>query len=143
MIVLDTNVISELMKPAPDPAIRDWLSHLGDTPLATTAITIAEISYGLRRLADGRRNAALAARFEDYIGADSALAVAPLDDIAAREAGRFRALRAAAGLGAQPSDMMIAGIVAVMGASLATRNVKDFAGLPIPIIDPWRGAGER
>lgn len=61
----------------------------------------------------------------------------PLDDIAAREAGRFRALRGAMGLGAQPSDMMIAGIVAAMVASLATRNVKEFEGLPIQIIDPW------
>ena len=141
MIVLDTNVISELMKPHPGPAIRDWLSHLGDTTLATTVISVAEITYGLHRLADGRRRAALEARFEDYVGAGSALAVLPLDDIAAREAGRFRALRQAAGLGAQPSDMMIAGIVAVMGSSLATRNVRDFEGLPFEVIDPWRQTG--
>jgi predicted nucleic acid-binding protein len=141
MILLDTNVISELMKPEPDPAVRDWLSHLGETPLATTVITIAEISYGLHRLADGRRRAALETRFEDYVGANSPLAVLPLEDIAAREAGRFRALRVSMGLGAQPSDMMIAGIVAAMGASLATRNVKDFDGLPIQLIDPWIATG--
>ncbi len=141
MIVLDTNVLSELMKPQPAPAIRDWLRHLGDATLATTAITVAEIAYGLHRRADGRRRAALEARFEEYVGQGSALAVLPLDDIAAREAGRFRALRQAAGLGSQPSDMMIAGIVAAMGAGLATRNVRDFAGLPVEVVDPWSAGG--
>ncbi|MDP1750847.1 MAG: type II toxin-antitoxin system VapC family toxin, partial [Reyranella sp.] len=100
-----------------------------------------EIAYGLHRIADGRRRAALEARFEEYVGQGSALTVLPLDDVAAREAGRFRALRQAAGLGSQPSDMMIAGIVAAMGASLATRNVRDFTGLPVEVVDPWRPGG--
>lgn len=138
MIILDTNIVSELMKPSPAPVVRDWLSHLGNMPLATSAITIAEIVYGLARLPDGQRKAALASRFEDYVGARSALVVLPFDDLAAREAGRLRAQREAAGFGAQPSDMMIAGIAAAMGAALATRNVKDFDGLPIQIIDPWK-----
>lgn len=66
------------------------------------------------------------------------LTVLPLDDLSAREAGRFRAMRAAAGLSCPPSDMMIAGITAVAGAALATRNTRDFEGLPIRVIDPWR-----
>lgn len=136
MIVLDTNVISELMKPAPDPAVRDWLMALVDTPLATTAVTVAEIEYGLRRLPDGRRRTELYARVETLI---DALVVLPLDELSGRESGLLRALREAAGWSTAPSDMMIAGVTAVAGAALATRNVRDFRGLPIEVINPWRG----
>lgn len=135
MIVLDTNVVSELMKPTPQGAVRDWLTGLGDEPLTTTAITLSEIEFGLQRLPDGRRRQALHASFEALIGA---LAVLPLDDVAARQAGRLRASRHAAGLSSQASDMMIAGIVFVADAALATRNTKDFEGLGIALLDPWR-----
>ena len=135
MIVLDTNVVSELMKPAPDTAVRDWLKQLGDRPLSTTAVTISEIEFGLRRLPDGRRRQALSANFETFL---DALTVLVLDEPAAREAGRLRALREAAGLPLQPSDMLIAGIASAAGAALATRNVRDFEGLRLEVIDPWR-----
>jgi len=137
VIILDTNVVSELMKPHPDPAVQDWLAGLGETPLATTAITVAEIAFGLQRLADGRRRAALEARFESLVGAESSFAVLAFDDLAARTSGRLRAMRQAAGRGASASDMMIAGIAAAQGATVATRNVRDFDGLPIQVIDPW------
>ncbi|MBX3481670.1 MAG: PIN domain-containing protein [Caulobacter sp.] len=136
MIVLDTNVVSELMKPRPDERVRDWLTQLGDEPLATTAVSIAEIEFGLRRLPPGRRRDDLQSRFETFA---AALAVLPLDDLAAREAGRFRAMRAAAGQSCPPSDMMIAGIAAVAAAALATRNIRDFEGLAVRIVDPWLG----
>jgi predicted nucleic acid-binding protein len=135
VIVLDTNVVSELMKPAPDPAVGDWLNGLGATPLTTTAVSVSEIEFGLRRLPDGRRRDDLFSRFETLLGA---LAVLPLDDVAAREAGRLRALRERAGLGSHPSDMMIAGIASTAGAALATRNIRDFDGLPVDLVDPWR-----
>lgn len=135
MIVLDTNVVSELMKAAPDAAVRDWLSRLGDRLLATTAVTISEIEFGLRRLPAGGRRQALSVNFETLVGA---LAVFPLDEPAARETGRFRALRQAAGQASQPSDMMIAGIASTAAAALATRNMRDFEGLPLELIDPWR-----
>lgn len=135
MIVLDTNVISELMKPQPDAHVRDWLGRLGEIPLTTTAVTVAEIEFGLQRLAAGRRKDDLYARFETFVGA---LTVLPLGDQSAREAGRLRAVREAAGLSAHPSDMMIAGIAVAAGAALATRNTKDFEGLSLQLIDPWR-----
>ncbi len=138
MILLDTNVVSDLMRPQPDAAVRRWLAGLGDTPLATTAITIAEIVYGLRRLPPGRRRQALEASFEALAGPGSPLPVLTFDDIAAREAGRLRALREAAGFEGAASDMMIAGLCTVVGASLATRNVRDFTHLPVTVIDPWR-----
>jgi predicted nucleic acid-binding protein len=134
VIVLDTNVVSELMKPTPDASVRAWLAGLGQTPLTTTAVTVAEIQFGLERLPDGRRKSELKSRFEAFA---VELGVLPLDEAAAREAGWMRAAREAAGLAAQPSDMMIAGIAAVAEAALATRNIRDFAGLPIELLDPW------
>jgi toxin FitB len=137
VIVLDTNVVSELMKPVPDAPVRDWLSGLGDVPLTTTAVTVAEIEYGLQRMPAGRRRTDLATSFEVLI---RALGVLPLDDVAARFAGQLRAHREAAGLPGQGMDMLIAGIAATAGASLATRNVGDFAGLPLEVVNPWGGA---
>jgi predicted nucleic acid-binding protein len=135
MIVLDTNVVSELMKPVLDPVVRDWLSRSSDLPLITTAVTVVEIECGLQRLPAGRRKSGLLARFEDLAGL---LTVLPLDQQAARAAGRLKATREAAGLGSHSSDMMIAGIVSNAGAVLATRNVRDFAHTSIQVIDPWR-----
>ena len=136
MIVLDTNVVSELMKPVPDPRVRDWLAGLADIALVTTAVTVAEIEYGLQRLPQGRRRDDLATAFDVLIGA---LSVLPLDDVAARYAGQMRARCEAAGLPGQAMDMLIAGIAAAAGASLATRNVADFAALPLEVVDPWGG----
>jgi predicted nucleic acid-binding protein len=101
------------------------------------AVSVSEIVFGLERLPPGRRRSDLRARFDVFA---EALTVLPMDEVAAREAGRFRALRERAGLAAQPSDMMIAGIVSVAGADLATRNVRDFEALPIAVLDPWAGA---
>ena len=135
MIVLDTNVVSELMKPAPDVSVRHWLATLGETPLTTTAVTVAELQFGLGRLPDGRRKTDLRARFDGF---SASLGVLPLDEQAAREAGRLRAMRETVGMPSRPSDMMIAGIVATAGWALATRNTRDFEALPIEILDLWR-----
>jgi predicted nucleic acid-binding protein len=138
MIVLDTNVVSELMRPRPDPAVARWLSALGGEPLTTTAITVAEIIYGLQLLPAGKRRKDLEDGFAGLVGdLTGVLSVLPLDETAAREAGRFRAARQAKGLASQPSDMMIAGIAAGAGAGLATRNIRDFSDLPLTVIDPW------
>jgi predicted nucleic acid-binding protein len=136
MIVLDTNVLSELMKTSPDPRVAAWLQALDATSLAVSTVTIAEIAYGLARLPAGRRRDDLVSGFEGLL---EALSIVALDDAAAREAGRLRALREAAGLASSPSDMMIAGCVSAAGASLATRNLRDFAGLDLEVLDPWAG----
>ncbi|MDZ4760904.1 MAG: type II toxin-antitoxin system VapC family toxin [Alphaproteobacteria bacterium] len=139
MIVLDTNVVSELMKPAPDAAVAAWLVARPDISLVTTAITVSEIMFGLHRLPEGRRKASLVDRFETLV--DEGLLVLPLDDASAREAGRHRAMRQAQGLPSQALDMLIAGITLVAGAALATRNDKDFSDLPLNILNPWRSPG--
>ena len=137
MILLDTNVVSELMRPAPNPKVRAWLGGLGATPLSTTAVTLAEVVFGLARLPEGKRRSDLIERFNALISGPPALPVLGLDEQAGRLAGEFRALRESLGLGSSPSDMMIAAISAANGGSLATRNVADFAGLPISVINPW------
>jgi predicted nucleic acid-binding protein len=137
MILLDTNVVSELMRPTPDPKVRAWLGGLGATPLATSAVTIAEIVFGLARLPEGKRRSELMERFDALILGPPTLPVLDLGAQAGRLAGEFRALREGLGLGSSPSDMMIAGVAMANGASLATRNVDDFSGLPISVVNPW------
>ncbi|WP_126423927.1 PIN domain-containing protein [Asticcacaulis excentricus] len=134
MVILDTNVVSELMKAQPHPSVVDWLNRIGDIRIATTAITVAEITYGLERLPDGARKAELKRAFLTLL---EVLGAVPLDESAAYKAGQFRALRDATGRPSTASDMMIAGIAAVAGAQLATRNTKDFDRLPLTITDPW------
>ncbi|WP_298332519.1 PIN domain-containing protein [Asticcacaulis sp.] len=134
MVILDTNVVSELMKPQPHPSVGEWLSRIGETRLATTSVTVAEITYGLERLPDGARKAELKRAFLTLL---EVLGAVSLDESAAFKAGQFRAFRDATGRPSTASDMMIAGIAAAAGAQLATRNVKDFEGLPIIISDPW------
>ena len=137
MILLDTNVVSELMRPAPDTKVRTWLDGLGATPVSTNAVTVAEVVFGLSRLPDGKHRSDLIEGFDALILGPPALPVPGLDEQAGRLAGEFRALRESLGLGPSPSDMMIAAIAAANGASLATRNVDDFSGLPISVINPW------
>jgi len=140
MIVLDTNVLSELMKPGPDQAVKDWLAGTGNDLLVTTAITISEIEYGLGKLPEGRRRRDLEERFAALSSPRFDFSVLPLDDTAARIAGRLRCERESQGLAAQPADMMIAAIAKVAGAALATRNIKDFTGTGIELVDPWSPA---
>ncbi len=134
MILLDTNVVSELMKVLPDRQVGNWLKTIVNHPLATTAISIFEIEYGISRLPDGKRKQGLAARFARLAGT---MIIWPLDDAAAYKAGQFQADRITAGYTPKVADMMIAGIAASLGASLATRNVRDFETLPFALIDPW------
>lgn len=137
MIILDTNVVSELMKPTPDAGVRKWLRGLGEDALATTSICLSEIVYGLSRLPHGQRRASLFDKLEAFVGPQSGLPILVFDDVAARECGRLRAIRDEIGKSAAPSDMMIAGIASAMGASIATRNVRDFEGLGLNLINPW------
>ncbi|MDH3701861.1 MAG: type II toxin-antitoxin system VapC family toxin [Alphaproteobacteria bacterium] len=140
MIILDTNVLSELMRPAPAREVRDWLLGGDDDLLVTTAVTIFEIEFGLARLPAGRRRSDLEARFATFTGPQSPFSVLPFDDATARIGGRLRADNQSRGLPAGPVDMMIAAIAHAANAALATRNVKDFVGTGLTLIDPWTAA---
>jgi predicted nucleic acid-binding protein len=137
VIVLDTNVISEIFRARPDPGVMAWLQALeGD--VAITAVTMAELWAGIGRLPAGARKDALAARvsaaIEPYRGSGSVL---PFDDAAAVHYADVLASRDRAGSPISMADAQIAAICRAHGATCATRNVKDFADTGIPLVDPW------
>ncbi|ESQ90135.1 hypothetical protein ABAC460_10315 [Asticcacaulis sp. AC460] len=137
MIVLDTNVVSELMKAEPDVRVQTWLTAITSVPIATTVITVFEIEFGLGQLPEGKRRTDLHSRFERLL---DTMKVLSLDHPAALKAGQFRSERKSAGFNVSSADLMIAGIVAATGATLATRNIKDFESLPLHMVNPWASA---
>jgi predicted nucleic acid-binding protein len=140
MIILDTNIISEIIRPTPAQEVKHWLlERTEEEPLTTTVITIMEIEYGLARLPEGTRRRELEERFATLTGRQFEFAVLPLDEKAARLAGKLRARRESMGLHAQSADMMIAAIALIEGASLATLNIKDFTETGLVLINPWGG----
>ena len=136
MIILDTNVVSELMRPAPNDRVRQWISGRRADELSTTAITVAEIGHGIERLPDGRRKATLLSAAADLFAAFGDL-VQPFDARAAAWFGPVMVQRAGASLPIEGFDAQIASICRVHGAVLATRNVKDFVETGVDVIDPW------
>lgn len=141
MIILDTNVVSELMRPTGNPHVLRWIRKSGDGDLVTTTITVAEIQYGLARLPDGSRADALrtaAAELWTSFAAD----VLPFDIAAARDYGALMAARERAGRPISAFDAQIAAIAKVHNAKLATRNVADFRGMGIRLINPWNYTGD-
>jgi toxin FitB len=138
MVILDTNVVSELMKPAPEPAVIAWLRRHRTDRLATTAVTVAEIRYGLDRLSEGKRKADLSARFQAVLTRTLAQRVLPFDQRATEPCALLKGRRERAGRPIGPFDAMIAAIARAHGASIATRNVADFAACGVDVFDPWR-----
>jgi len=137
MIVVDTNVVSELMRPSPSAAVIAWVRSRTGTELYTTSITLAEILFGVARLPDGRHKELLRttasevfAAFEDQ--------VLPFDSRAATHYAEVVVGRDQLGLPIDGFDAQIASICRAHGAALATRNVKDFRHTDVRLIDPWR-----
>ena len=136
MIILDANVVSELMKPSPHPVVREWVLARNGRELYTTSITLGEILYGIARLPTSRRRehlrntaAELFATFSDRVVAFDAASAASYADIVR---GRDEK-----GMPIDGFDAQIAAICRTQGASLATRNVKDFRHTGVRVIDPW------
>lgn len=139
MIILDTSVASELMKPSPDPAVRDWIGARRGDELYTTSITLAEIRYGIERLPAGRRRDLSKATVDDVFAAfeDQVL---PFDAAAAAQYPMIVTRRDRAGLPIDGFAAQIASICHTHDAALATRNLKDFQDTGIDVIDPWQTA---
>jgi predicted nucleic acid-binding protein len=136
MIVVDTNVISELMRPNAEESVRSWTT--ANTPeLHTTAVTQAEILFGLTLLPVGRRSLGLLAAADTLFGDLFSGRILPFDVDAAKEYARIAANKRQAGLGFQSFDMQIAAIARAHGAALATRNIRDFTDCGVKLIDPW------
>ena len=138
MIVLDTNVVSELMRPAPDAGVRTWLAAQDPLLLAITTITIAEIQRGIVRLPNGARRRSLEQRFGAFVEEAFSGRVLPFDRDAAFACGAVSAARERKGLHADIVDMMIAAIARCAGASLATRNTSDFEECGVALANPWQ-----
>jgi toxin FitB len=136
MIVVDTNVVSELMRPSPSPVVVGWVRH-NESELYTTSVTLAEIRYGIERLADGRRKELLRSIAEEVF-ADFEERVLPFDAKAAVLYATIVSDRDRAGLPIDGFDAQIASICRAHRAALATRNSKDFQDTGIDVIDPWQ-----
>ncbi|HET6467166.1 MAG TPA: type II toxin-antitoxin system VapC family toxin [Geminicoccaceae bacterium] len=138
MLIVDTNVISELMRPAPDEGVARWFERQPLDELATTAVSVGEILYGLDLVPDGRRKADLAARFAAALQRAFADRILPFDAAAAAVYARVRGDRDRAGRPVGVNDAMIAAIAHLRGATVATRNVADFEHCGVAIVDPWQ-----
>lgn len=140
MYVLDTNVISALMRATPDPTLLQWFDAQPASALFTTAINEAEIRFGVARLPPGRRRDALNAAVDAMFARDFAGRILPFDSAAARIYAAIRTTRRHRGLGEPEADMQIAAIARSRGANVATANVSDFGGTGVSIVNPWTAA---
>lgn len=137
MIVLDTNVISEVFKPQPDSQVVEWLESLNDG-VSITAVTLAELLVGVRRLPEGKRKAALSNRIDAALEPyRETRAILPFDDVAAAQYADVLVLREQAGLPIHTADAQIAAICRAHRATCATRNARDFAQTGVNLFDPW------
>ena len=137
MIVLDTNVLSELMRKRPAARVVSWIDAQDASALAITAVTVAELLYGIARLADGARKTELAAAVDALVREDFAGHVLPFDAPAAAHYAELVAERERQGRPVSISDGQIAAICRAHGAMLATRNVRDFDAIGVALADPW------
>jgi predicted nucleic acid-binding protein len=136
MIILDTNVLSALMRQTPEPEVVAWLDQQPRTSIWTTSITLLEISFGLQVLAAGKRRTALMKAFKELLQAIDHR-IASFDGEAAEHAAALMASRQKKGRPGDLRDTMIAGITLAHHASLATRNTLHFDDISMPLINPW------
>jgi toxin FitB len=137
MIIVDTNVLSELMRPAPSPTVRSWASAQPAGEVFTTAITVAEVGYGLHRLPSGLRKDRLQAAASEIFTAFRGQ-VLPFDLQAAGHYASIVSYRESIGLPIEGFDGQIAAICRCHNATLATRNTSDFAETGVDLLNPWQ-----
>jgi len=137
VIIVDTNVLSELMRPAPAPSVLTWLRAQPPDDLLVTAITLAEIAYGIELLPDGRRKELIAATALQASAAFKGR-VLPFDEASVPHFARIVSARERAGRPMASLDGQIAAICAAHGAVLATRNGKDFEETGLSVVNPWQ-----
>lgn len=142
MIILDTNVVSELLRPAPAAQVEAWLAAQDGAKVYFTAVGEAELRHGLAILPAGKRRAALFKAIEDILEEDFRGRILPFDRAAARAYAAIAAERRAAGRPISQFDCQIAAIARANEAAVATRNTSDFDGCGIAVIDPWGQGGQ-
>jgi predicted nucleic acid-binding protein len=137
MILLDTNIVSEIMKPHHDANVRRWLDSHAETDFYLATPVLAELRFGLALLPEGRKKGALAKACDAIEYEIFAGRILAFDQRAAHFFARLRALRQASGRPLAVMDAMIGGIAAAHAMTLATRNVEDFSGLNLAVVDPF------
>jgi predicted nucleic acid-binding protein len=138
VIVLDTNVLSALMRTSPETKIVEWLDRQPADSVWLTSITVFEARFGLALLPKGRRRSGLERAFERVLSEDLSNRVLALDEMAALTAAQLAADRQRSGRVVDLRDTLIAGIAQARRATIATRNTRHFDGLDVPVVDPWR-----
>jgi hypothetical protein len=137
LLILDTNVISETMQPAPSVRVLEWWAQRPSSELFTTTVTVAEILYGIELLPHGRRRASLLEGADRMFGKVFAGQILPFDEEAARVFPVIAAGRRAQGRPIAEFDAQIAAIARSRRAALATRNTGDFEGCGVRLENPW------
>ena len=137
MIVLDTNVVSELMRPDPSSKVVDWVAAQAIPRLFLSTVSEAELRYGVEILPAGERRTRWLDEVEGMLSEDFAGRILPFDRAAAQAYAVIAAARRTAGRPINHADCQIAAIARCRGASVATRDVADFDGVGIEVIDPW------
>lgn len=138
MILLDTNVLSELMRERAEPAVVAWLNQQPKLSVWLTAISLFEIRLGLQSKPAGRQRERLIAAFEDICAREIENRIAPFDTAAAHETANLMSARNKRGFSVDLRDTMIAGIALSARATIATRNTRHFQDLNVPVVNPWR-----
>ncbi len=136
-VLLDTNVVSELIRKAPDPAIETWAAGHALEDLFFSAVGEAELRYGAAILPAGRRRESLVRDIEAMLSDAFDGRVLPFDSRAARAYADIAAMRRSAGRTVPPADCQIAAIARSRDMAVATRNVRDFEDIEIKVVDPW------
>ncbi len=137
MVIIDTNVVSVLMRPVPEPAVMAWFSRQDSADLYLTAVSEAELRAGAAILPSGRRRDRLAAEIDAVVREDFAGRVLPFDSAAARAYAAIAASRRSVGRPILEADCQIAAIARARDAAVANRNGADFEHCGITVIDPW------
>ena len=137
MIILDTNVVSELIRPVPSEQVLRWISSYPALLLYTTSVTQAEMLYGMEILARGKKKKALEAALNGMFAEDFRNRVLPFDMSCAQHFAEIVATRKSSGLPISQFDAQIAAIARNRKATLATRNIDDFTDCGIKLVDPW------
>ena len=137
MFILDTNVVSELMQERPHPTVLEWIDDRLKRDLYVAAVTQAEVLTGIAILPEGKRRQGLAAAAGRAFGGMFANRVLPFDRSAAGAYAKIAAARRRAGRPIPQADCQIAAIAAARGGSVVTRNVRDFEGTGVAVVNPW------
>ncbi len=139
MFLIDTNVISELMRATPAPSVLSWFSNQDPSTLYLSAVTEAELRTGIAILPAGQRREGLRAALDATIAEDFEGRILPFDTDAAKTYAEIASMRRAAGRPIADADCQIAAIARAAGAVVATRNLRDFEGCGVDLVNPWGG----